>query len=327
MKKFGKMSQLAALSGKGPIGAESEDRMRKARLRMDDRDTWHHCLNRAAGTKEDRPFGPREKQQFVNYLLQVSRLYTVKVVSYQIMSNHFHLLLLAPVAMPSPEETCRRFNAFYQGKKTLKPESRACQVWQARCRDVSWFMRHLQQMFTRWFNRTRPVPRRGTLWADRFKNVIVQAGRPLWRCWAYIEFNPVRAGIVGNAADYRFCTHGVWHQSGRHPFSDHLREEALPILAGWFGIRDVKAIRSLMDQALGDLSLRTGKGAPPENSLLLTIRRRVRHWSDGVIIGSEAFVRETLRPNKASSSRCKPQVLNPNEESPIVSWRRLRQMA
>ena len=87
------------------------------------------------------------------------------------MSNHFHILLHAPAQAPSPEEMCRRYRAFHRGQRTLEPDSPACRAWQARSRDVSWFMRHLQQLFTIWYNRTRPLRRRGSLWAAHFKQV------------------------------------------------------------------------------------------------------------------------------------------------------------
>jgi hypothetical protein len=53
------------------------------------------------------------------------------------------------------------------------------------------FIRELQQPFTRWFNRTRPVRRHGSLWGGRFKNTILENGLAVWDCWKYIEMNPV----------------------------------------------------------------------------------------------------------------------------------------
>ncbi len=43
--------------------------MRHARLKPEGRDTWHPCYSHAAGTTEDRPFGPAEKEQFVRILI------------------------------------------------------------------------------------------------------------------------------------------------------------------------------------------------------------------------------------------------------------------
>ena len=78
----------------------------------------------------------------------MAALYTVRVVAYQVMSNHIHLLLQAPAEPPSEEETIRRYEDFHHGKRqlTLRPGSRSCREWQARLRDVSWCMRHLQHL-------------------------------------------------------------------------------------------------------------------------------------------------------------------------------------
>jgi REP element-mobilizing transposase RayT len=147
--------------------------MRHARLKPEYRDTWHHCYNRTVGTSDDRPFGEAEKEQFVRILRRVARFYTVRIVAYQVMSNHFHILLQSPEEQPSEEETIRRFKAFHRGKRILMPGSKLCGEWQGRLRDVSWCMRHLQHLFTAWFNRSRPVRRRGPLWAGRFKNTVL----------------------------------------------------------------------------------------------------------------------------------------------------------
>ena len=122
--------------------------MRHARLKPSARDTWHHCYNRAVGNRNDRPFDEADKEQFIRILHRVAALYTVRVVAYQVMSNHFHLLLQAPAEPPSEVETIRRYEAFHRGKRTLRAGSRSCREWQARLRDVSWCMRHLQHLYS-----------------------------------------------------------------------------------------------------------------------------------------------------------------------------------
>ena len=91
-------------------------------------------------------------------------------------------------------------------------------------------MRHLQHLYSAWYNRSRPIRRRGPLWAGRFKNTVLEDGAALWACWTYIERNPVRAGMVEDAADYRFCSYGRWRQSGRHPFAAALEAHLIPSL-------------------------------------------------------------------------------------------------
>jgi len=63
--------------------------MRQARLKPDYQDTWHHCYNRTVGTRSDRPFGDAENEVFVRMLKRLAAFYTVRIVSYTFMSNHF----------------------------------------------------------------------------------------------------------------------------------------------------------------------------------------------------------------------------------------------
>ena len=75
-----------------------------------------------------------------------------------------------------------------------------------RMHDLSWFMKSLLERFTKWFNRKHS--RSGTLWEDRFKSVIVESGVAARTMAAYIDLNPVRAGICSDPADYRWSSYG-----------------------------------------------------------------------------------------------------------------------
>jgi putative transposase len=295
--------------------------MRRSRLKADYQASWYHCYNRVAGTSLDRPFGEVEKEQFVRILHRVCSLYSVQVVSYQVMSNHFHLLVHAPSEEPSAEVMCRRFAIFHCNKRTLEPNTPACQVWQARSRDISWFMRHLQHLFTAWYNRTRPVRRRGSLWADRFKNTLLESGAAVWACWKYIENNPVRAGMVNHAADYRFCSHGIWHQTGRHPFAEQVGTIVLPMLQDLIGVDDVRTLRDRMDQALADQA-----ECAPKVGFSLTVQRRVRHWTSSLIIGSKTFLLEVMSRHHQPEviERHRPALADDTDALALCAWRKLR---
>ncbi len=299
--------------------------MRHARIKPDYMDTWHHCYNRTVGTKLDRPFGDVEKEEFVRTLKRVAKLYTIRIVSYQVMSNHFHLLIHAPCKLPSEKETCRRYRSFYRGKRTLTPGTPLCRTWQARLRDVSWFMRHLQQLFASWFNRTRPIRRRGSLWADRFENVVLEKGIAVWRCWNYVEHNPVRAKMVLNAADYRFCSYGVWTQRGRHPFEAHLNEIPLPMLVGRSGINSLDQVYKLLDASM---SARAELNRQ-KTGFLLTAQRRVRYWVDGCVIGSELFIRDIMNrryDGEDIAGRRLVRSADTDRGQALYAWRRLRNL-
>ena len=71
---------------------------------------------------------------------------------------------------------------------------------------LSAFMHRLANLFAREFNATRE--RKGHLWEGRFRSTIVEEAVScfLW-CMAYIDLNPVRAGMVRSAAEYKWCGH------------------------------------------------------------------------------------------------------------------------
>jgi len=82
-----------------------------------------------------------------------------------------------------------------------------------RMHSLSEFFKGMLQRFTCWFNRERG--RKGTLWESRFRSVIVQDGLAARTMAAYIDLNPVRAGMVEDAADYRWSSYGEAVGGGR----------------------------------------------------------------------------------------------------------------
>ena len=75
-----------------------------------------------------------------------------------------------------------------------------------RMHDLSVFMQELKQSFSRWFNGRHG--RQGCLWEERFRSVLVEAGQAARVVSAYIDLNPVRAGIVEKAEEYRWSGWG-----------------------------------------------------------------------------------------------------------------------
>ncbi len=76
-------------------------------------------------------------------------------------------------------------------------------LW-AQMYDLSQFMKLLKQRFSQWFNRVHE--REGTLWEGRFRSTLVEGNSPaLATVAAYIDLNPIRAGLVEDPKDYRWC--------------------------------------------------------------------------------------------------------------------------
>ena len=67
-------------------------------------------------------------------------------------------------------------------------------------------MRVLKQLFSQWFNSGHA--RKGTLWEERFRSVVVEGGDALRTVAWYIDLNPIRAGIVSEPEAYRWCGYG-----------------------------------------------------------------------------------------------------------------------
>lgn len=314
--------------------------MRRARLKPNGRDVYYHVYNRVAGTSADRPFAEVEKMRFLNLLHRLQALYTVEVLGYTIMDNHFHLMLFAPATAPDDHETCARVTAYYQGRVRIHPQTPRCREIAERLRDISCFMHDIEHQFTGWFNRTRPICRRGALWAGRFKHTLLDPGVAVWDCWKYIEMNPVRAGIVVDPGEYRFSSFGYWSARGRHPFADAAEQRLMPILGPLLGIRSQRdlfrslrraftLIRTLndppevVDRALADASAHV--------PFIISLTRHVRYWTDGLIIGGQGFIQEmlalTTNPGPTDPSIFTAADGGFKHTPPMFSLRRLRTRA
>ena len=146
----------------------------------------------------------------------------VEVLTYTVLDNHFHLLIQVPERVDiSDAELLRRMRLIYREGVVAEFERELAEAendlearllrkrYLYRMYDLSEFMKTLKQRFAIWYNAEHD--RRGHLWDDRFKSVLVEGGggldRPgaLWVMAQYIELNAVRAGIVKEAQAYRWC--------------------------------------------------------------------------------------------------------------------------
>ena len=69
--------------------------------------------------------------------------------------------------------------------------------------DVSEFMTTFKETAGILFKRRHPYC--GSIWSGRFASTLIEDGAYLDTCMRYAYYNPVRAGIVTRAADYRWC--------------------------------------------------------------------------------------------------------------------------
>jgi len=263
------------------------------------------------------------------------------------MCNHFHLLLEVPprpkVAL-TDEQLLKRLGALYskayvaavarelaEARKVVEEGlavdgeayvQRIHERFTYRMHDLSEFMKTLLQRFTRWHNsRTK---RRGNLWEETFRSVMVEDGLASKTIAAYIDLNPVRAGMVADPAEYRWSSYGEamgatgrsgakakaglvraimadkgWEADARHwagKVSKEYRmilleegEERTKEVVNSNGERVTEPVRKGMpkDQSSAEMErLTTGKDV----ALRKLLKWRVRYFTDGAVIGSRAFV-------------------------------------
>jgi putative transposase len=166
--------------------------------------------------------------------------------------------------------------------------------------NLSQFVREIKVGFTRYYNRRNN--RRGYLWGDRFKSVIVEKGETLINCLAYIDLNPLRAGLVDRPEEYR------WNSLSYHIQTDN-KDNFLSLDFGLieFGVLDAgerlkryrryvyeagavdrsdKLVAGVIDNAV----LEKERKNDFQLKRVQRFRYRTRYFTDSGIIGTKEFV-------------------------------------
>ena len=185
----------------------------------------HHVIQR--GNNRQAIFsGPPDYRMMLALLEENAKKFGVALHAYVLMSNHFHLLATPSTADGLPQ-----------------------------------MMQAVGRRYVRYFNDSQQ--RTGTLWEGRYRSTLIETDSYLLACMAYIDLNPVRAGIARDARDYPWSSHGhyiglradrmvtphsLFWAMGNTPFArenaygelvnagiSRLQEEALTqsVLSGW----------------------------------------------------------------------------------------------
>jgi REP element-mobilizing transposase RayT len=297
----------------------------------------YHCISRVVDRRF--VFEQTEREKFRAFMRMQENFSGCRILSYCLMSNHIHILLEVP-PMPaggiSDAELLKRLTAIQTeafvatvakelsdarkaGNAALVAEIHARFTY--RMHDLSEFMKTVLQRFTRWFNRTHN--RTGTLWEERYKSVIVESGIAARTMAAYIDLNPVRAGMVSDPAEYRWSSYGEAVGGGPKGNGKKAREGLVRACmshqgAGfeadrWKEISRVyrRAMGLALGRKSGNANVEKGVVRPqmntaealeakengtvlPDLGMAVMLRCRVRYFTDGAVIGSKAFVNEAF---------------------------------
>jgi REP element-mobilizing transposase RayT len=120
----------------------------------------------------------RDKKEFLTLLETAVSTYEATLLQYVLMDNHYHLLLKV-------------------GEKPLS--------------SLVWF---LNRSYTLYYNQR--YHRIGTIYGGRYKNYLITEDQKFYSIVRYIVQNPVKAGLVGSPAEYRYSGHAavLKHEDG-----------------------------------------------------------------------------------------------------------------
>lgn len=288
--------------------------MRTARIKVDRQAAVYHCTTRIVGGQ--MLLENRAKEVLRKQIWQVADFCGVEVLTYCVMTNHFHVLVRVPEPTAvSDAELVRRYGLLYHREPhlaealegTLKAGGGEAEAWRkkllARMHDISKYMKELKQRFSIWYNKSHN--RYGTLWAERFKSVLVENSPTALRTVAaYIDLNAVRAGLCQDLKDYRWCAYaeamgGSKQAQGR--LSEMVEEpcwkEAAPvyrmILFG-MGYEPKTSGQPSIDPEKVKKVLDEGGKLP----LAEVLHCRVRYFTDGAVLGSKEFVQAYFQAHR-----------------------------
>lgn len=275
-------------------------------------DAVFHVISRTA---IESYFTDFEKDVLLKTLQHFSKIYFVKVYGFCIMGNHFHLIaqMNPPDSGQVSDQDFKKRHKLYMQDCVFSPkykldsdENKAALI--RKWSDLSEYVRDIKLSFTRWYNRRHQ--RRGYLWGGRFKSVLLEKGEALLNCMAYIDLNPVRAGIVNVPEKYRWCSlyhHAVKRNKdallsmdyasygGVYPTTNEYQERFL-FYRKWIYVKgatqviNIKGKNYLKQSRIPEAILHKEKRKQFKYTIKDQFLHRCRYFSDSVIIGSEHFV-------------------------------------
>lgn len=304
-------------------------RVKRSSLTSGNKSRVFHVVSRVVGRQ--LIFGDQEKSFFHSCLRKMESYSGLEVLSYCLMGNHFHLLLHVP---PKPEEISIRdvrkrmvhkysrrkiaeFEAFISQMKEKGSENFEVEFYEkqwVRMFDLSNFLKEIKEQFSKWYNKKEQ--RSGTLWESRYSSSLVE-GRPdtLMGVGAYIELNPIRAGIVDRIEKYRWCSFSEAVAGG-----GKAREGIAKMVNGLKNGLSAESAITLYKQKLysphyceiekNNESIGRHSEAIKKYDEVDISKSKVRFYTDGLAIGSKEFLDEFMNSYK--------DIVPENRKSPIT---------
>ena len=265
---------------------------RTARHKSHEAASYHLCT-RVSGPPKYFPFrNPVVSRKFLQVLRFYLRLYDQKLISFELMGNHYHMILFFKAFQELSRQELQRRAQLRWGRKWFRMTRHwSDEDWHRFNRDlfdVSKFMQHVNGEFAKWFNRT--FPRRGSFWAERFLNPELLDTESIRNCLLYIELNAVRAHLVQRPEQWKMGS-SYWRWASK-------KKDLLAPVEEYFPAQGRQSCFEVYRTLLyyrGAVAREEGQGTIPERILRLeekrgfskpgVFARRLRLFTDGIAAG------------------------------------------
>lgn len=317
--------------------------MRQGRLKVSPQQPYgvYHCFNSVIN--QWKALSDTEKEHMVCALRRAEVLCGVQILTFLVLDNHFHLLVLVPrrpEVLPTPQELLERLKPVVsplrwqrvqrQMQQLRAPEHAAelgayLETFFRRMWDVSQFLKTFKESFSQGFNQRHD--RVGPLWRSRFCSVIVQGeSQALGATAAYIDLNGVRAGVTPDPATYRWSGYAQ-AMAGNPQALEGIRwiMASLPQGQGLDARQALEAYRVLLHQTGAPQREALAPDGRPLRGVLSQeqvmevlqnkgrvglaeyVRCRVSYFAHGVVLGSRGFVEEVFEQEREKFGKRRKQ--------------------
>lgn len=209
------------------------------------------------------------KAWVVAKLAELVEIFAVRLHSYAILSNHFHLVLRLESTQArswTDDEVVARYGRLFPRTSARWPhlsvarQAHCVAAWRARLADLSWFMRCLNESIARRANREDGCT--GRFWEGRFRSQALLDEAALLTCMSYVDLNPIRAGLADSlqTSDFTSIQQRLWERAlPDAPESDAGARR--PVLSNFASLGTVKAEHDVPIAFESYMELLTATGA------------------------------------------------------------------
>ena len=259
------------------------------------------CVRRAWLCGIDKETGKdynNRRDWIENRIIELASIFSIEVYAYAVLSNHYHLVIYSDPQAPqkwSDQEVAERWLKLYPGKLN-EPEFQALRhmrlqaimadkdlliEYRMRLGSLSWLMRCINEPIAKRSNAEDFV--KGHFWEARFTSQALLDETAALTCMAYVDLNPIRAGMTEKLEE----SHHTSIKKRLQSMDDKKLGDTITTIAGKVRNRTMTIpLKDYIDlvEWTGKEIVHPGKAAiPPHlNSVFERLNLNQKNWPDQV---------------------------------------------